>query len=138
MQNNPTLSSPQKVRLKFLKKRYFRTDKPWTQYQLVERGTPSDLQQYDIKVKKFLDEHGKDPKRGVSLEEILIGIECPKPWDKRENEIYNFLIVKLSNWYNRKYLRVLPEQLETGNPVEYEPRRGLSRPKESVTWRLRL
>ena len=96
---------------KVLARRYFRTDKPWSQFQLAEGDPLSNIQQYDIKLKNFLDEHGKDPKKGVSVEEALIGIGCPKPWYREENEIYSFVLRKLSDWYNRRYLQVLSNNL---------------------------
>jgi len=137
MPNNHALSRAQKFHHIVLNRRYFRTDKPWSQYQLAE-GDPLStiLQTYDIKLKKFLDEHGKDLKRGVTVEEILIGIGCPKPWDAGENKIYLFLLGKISVWYNRKYLQVIPEQLKTGEPIPFNPyRRSPRRKPPSDSWR---
>jgi hypothetical protein len=121
---------------KLLARRYFRTTKPWSKIQLAQKDNFDPANDYTIKQREYLDREGKDPKTGVSVGKVLACIDCPKPWNKK-NEIYNLALRRFNDWYEEGYLGFLPEQLETTESFQINSsRRGPYRKIQSDTWRL--
>jgi hypothetical protein len=136
MQNySPQKSQAQMGDPKVLNRRYVRKDKPWHGNQFIPpSGIKSSHEDDSRKLNEIFDQSKNSQNECISVREVLTVIGCEKPWHM-SNKRYFFLIKEIRRRYDCGYLGILSEQLETGEPIPFNPyRRSPYRKPPSDSW----